>query len=163
MLNLGKYSIKDRNNIVLTFAGLFGVGRVKAEKISSFLNIHPLAKIKDLLQHFDSLNIVKEYGNLLRIEYFLRLRIFRLIKRKEIINSYQAVRKAMGLPSRGQRTHTNAKTVRILRAMNKHMPIKQVIPKINNNINQLVNLRNNKLLSNKKVFKNVKKNKQKGK
>ena len=96
MLNLGKYSIKDRNNIVLTFAGLFGIGRVKAEKISSFLNIHPMAKIKDLSHHFDSLNVVKEYGNLLRIEYFLRLRIFRLIKRKEIINSYKLLENPWG-------------------------------------------------------------------
>ena len=47
--------------------------------------------------------------------------------------------------------------------MNKHMPIKQIIPKLNNNINELANLRNNKLLSNKKVFKNVKKNKSKAK
>ena len=94
-------------NIALTY--IYGIGHPRAKKILSAANVEAMKKVQDLNE--DEVNrirqVIEEEGN---VEGDLRKDISMHIKRLIEIGSYRGFRHRRGLPVRGQRTHTNART-----------------------------------------------------
>ena len=98
---------EKRVDIGLTY--IYGIGRVVARRILDAAGVSPDIRVKDLSDaDINKLRqaIEKEY----RVEGALRTEIAMNIKRLMDIGSYRGIRHRRGLPVRGQRTHTNART-----------------------------------------------------
>jgi small subunit ribosomal protein S13 len=93
--------------IALTY--IFGIGDSRARKILEKANVDPFKKVQDLGE--DEANrirqVIEDEGN---VEGDLRKDVQMNIKRLIDIQSYRGMRHRRGLPVRGQRTHTNART-----------------------------------------------------
>jgi small subunit ribosomal protein S13 len=98
---------EKRVEIGLTY--IFGVGRTRAQQTLAATGVDPSIRVRDLSD--DDVRLLREFieGNY-RIEGDLRREVQQNIKRKVEIGSYQGIRHRRGLPVRGQRTHTNART-----------------------------------------------------
>ena len=98
---------EKRLEIALTY--VFGIGRPTSLKVCAELGLNPDTRVRDLTD--DEVNRIRVYvDQSLRVEGDLRRDVAQDIKRKVEIGSYQGVRHRKGLPVRGQRTHTNART-----------------------------------------------------
>ena len=101
--------IPKEKKIEISLMYLYGVGRVLANKILKEANIKPDVRAKDLtddeVARITSI-IQKEY----KVEGDLRREIGQNIKRLMDIGAYRGIRHKRGLPVRGQRTRTNART-----------------------------------------------------
>jgi small subunit ribosomal protein S13 len=98
---------EKRIEIALTY--IFGVGRTRAQQALAETGISPDTRVKDLTD--EDLVKLRDYlaGNF-KIEGDLRREVAADIRRKVEIGSYQGIRHRRGLPVRGQRTKTNART-----------------------------------------------------
>jgi len=98
---------EKRIEIALTY--IFGVGRTRAHQALAETGISPDTRVKDLGD--EELVKLRDYlaGNF-KIEGDLRREVAADIRRKVEIGSYQGIRHRRGLPVRGQRTKTNART-----------------------------------------------------
>ena len=98
---------EKRVEIALTY--IYGIGRTRSQQVLEATEIDPNARVRDLddeaVQRLRSF-IEEQY----RVEGDLRREVANNIKRKIEIGSYQGIRHRLGLPVRGQRTHTNART-----------------------------------------------------
>lgn len=88
---------------------IYGIGLATSREILSKTGIDPRKKVKDLDEKELSL-IRQEIEQNHRVEGGLRAETAASIKRLVEISCYRGVRHKMGLPVRGQRTHTNART-----------------------------------------------------
>lgn len=88
---------------------IYGIGRVTARKILEATGVNPEQRIRDLVDA-DVNKLRQEIEKTLRVEGALRTEIAMNIKRLMDIGSYRGMRHRRGLPVRGQRTHTNART-----------------------------------------------------
>jgi small subunit ribosomal protein S13 len=98
---------EKRVEIGLTY--IFGIGRATAQAILGKSGVSPDVRVRDLSEaDVNKLRqaIEKDY----RVEGALRTEIAMNIKRLMDIGSYRGIRHRRGLPVRGQRTHTNART-----------------------------------------------------
>ena len=96
-----------RVEIGLTY--IFGIGRTTANKILAATEINPDSRIRDLTE--DEVIRLREYiDKNHKVEGDLRREIALNIKRLMEIGSYRGMRHRRGLPVRGQRTKTNART-----------------------------------------------------
>jgi small subunit ribosomal protein S13 len=96
-----------RVEIGLTY--IFGVGRSAALDTCTSLGIEPATKVRDLTD--EEVYKIRQYVEAnFRVEGDLRREVAQNIKRKVEIGTYQGIRHRRGLPVRGQRTHTNART-----------------------------------------------------
>jgi small subunit ribosomal protein S13 len=94
-------------NIALTY--IFGIGRASADDICAMAKIDPQRLINDLSQ--EELNGLRQLiENDYKVEGRLRTEIALNIKRLMDIGCYRGLRHRKGLPLRGQRTRTNART-----------------------------------------------------
>jgi small subunit ribosomal protein S13 len=98
---------EKRLDIGLTY--IYGVGRTKAEEICVGARVNPSTRVRDLTDE-EIVRIRDWIGSNYSVEGDLRREVNQNIKRKVEISSYQGVRHRRGLPVRGQRTHTNART-----------------------------------------------------
>jgi small subunit ribosomal protein S13 len=98
---------EKRVEIGLTY--IYGLGRTRSQQILEALEISPDTKVRDLTD--SEVVKVRQFidGNYI-VEGDLRREVAQNIKRKVEIGSYQGLRHRRGLPVRGQRTHTNART-----------------------------------------------------
>ncbi|HUF52350.1 MAG TPA: 30S ribosomal protein S13 [Dehalococcoidia bacterium] len=98
-----------RADISLSY--IYGIGRPTAEKICKTVSVAPDAKVRDLSD--EEVNRIREYidKNFI-VEGELRKQVRQDIQRLIEINSYRGIRHRRGLPARGQRTKTNARTKR---------------------------------------------------
>ena len=96
-----------RLEVALTY--IYGVGRTRARQALAATGVSPDLRVKDLGD--TELVALREYleGNY-RLEGDLRREVAADIRRKVEIGSYQGIRHRRGLPVRGQRTKTNART-----------------------------------------------------
>ena len=96
-----------RMEIALTY--IYGIGRTRSQEILAATSIDRDLRTKDLSD--DQVAQLREYieGNL-KVEGDLRREVQADIRRKIEIGCYQGLRHRRGLPVRGQRTHTNART-----------------------------------------------------
>ena len=98
---------EKRLEIALTY--IFGIGRSTSQKMCAELDLNPSTRVRDLTESgVNKIRLCIE--NNLTVEGDLRRDVQTDIKRKIEIGSYQGVRHRKGLPVRGQRTHTNART-----------------------------------------------------
>lgn len=98
---------EKRVEIGLTY--IFGIGRTTSNKILEATGVSPDTRVKDLTQ--DEEGKIREYiEHNLNVEGDLRRAVALDIKRLVEIQSYRGVRHRKGLPVRGQRTKTNART-----------------------------------------------------
>jgi small subunit ribosomal protein S13 len=96
-----------RVEIGLTY--IFGIGRVTAQRIAAEAGVTPETRIHQLTD--EEVNRIRRIIDArFRVEGVLRAEVARNIKRLIDIGSYRGVRHRRGLPVRGQRTHTNART-----------------------------------------------------
>lgn len=109
MVRISGVDIPNDKHICIALTYIFGIGRSAAETMLDKLNINKSIKAKDLNE--DELAKIREYiENNYTIEGDLRREVSQNIKRLIEINSYRGIRHKRGLPVRGQRTHTNART-----------------------------------------------------
>lgn len=103
--------IPDKKNIDIALTYLYGIGRISALKILKNSAIDPMRKAGDLkTEELNRLKKVIEKGY--KIEGELRREVAGNIKRLKEIGSWRGMRHMRGLPTRGQRTKTNNRTVR---------------------------------------------------
>ena len=96
-----------RVDIGLTY--IFGIGRTTASQIVANLRIDPAIKVADLTEN--EINLIRnEIGASYIVEGDLRRSVDQNIKRLSDISCYRGLRHRRGLPARGQRTSTNART-----------------------------------------------------
>jgi small subunit ribosomal protein S13 len=98
---------EKRLEISLTY--IFGIGRTTAAQICEATGIDPGTRVRDLTE-IEVSQLRAWIDANLRVEGDLRREVSQDIKRKMEIGSYQGIRHRRGLPVRGQRTHTNART-----------------------------------------------------
>lgn len=101
--------IPDNKRLEISLTYLYGIGRRLSNEIIKKLNLNP-----DMRAHKLSQDDIARINNLLQSEYVvegdLRRQIQNNIKRLINIHSYRGLRHRTGLPVRGQRTRTNART-----------------------------------------------------
>jgi len=101
--------IPKNKHIVIALTYIYGIGKSTAKKILDELGIEPTRKTSELTE--DEIIKIREYIDAnFKVEGDLRREISQNIKRLIDINSYRGIRHKRGLPVRGQRTHTNART-----------------------------------------------------
>ncbi|MFC9790951.1 30S ribosomal protein S13 [Rhodococcus sp. NPDC127528] len=98
---------EKRMEIALTY--IYGVGRTRSKEILAATGVNPDLRSKDLTD--EDLTKLREYiEESLKVEGDLRREVQADIRRKIEIGCYQGLRHRRGLPVRGQRTKTNART-----------------------------------------------------
>ena len=96
-----------RLEIGLTY--IYGIGLTRAQRVCSDTGVDPDTRIRQLTD--DEVTRIRRYIEAnYEVEGDLRREVQQNIKRKIEIGSYQGIRHRRGLPVRGQRTHTNART-----------------------------------------------------
>ena len=98
---------EKRVEIGLTY--IFGLGKTRSQQILDQLEISQDTKVRDLTDS-EVVKIRQFIDSNYLVEGDLRREVAQNIKRKVEIGSYQGIRHRRGLPVRGQRTHTNART-----------------------------------------------------
>jgi small subunit ribosomal protein S13 len=98
---------EKRLEIALTY--IFGIGRTRAQQVCEATDIDINTRVRDLTDE-EVVRLRTWIDANLKVEGDLRRDVSQDIKRKMEIGSYQGVRHRRGLPVRGQRTHTNART-----------------------------------------------------
>lgn len=89
---------------------LYGIGLSRAKSILLQAKVDPIKKIKELTT--DEENAIRKITEELKLEGNLKREVSQNVKRLKDIKSYRGSRHAHGLPTRGQRTKTNSRTVR---------------------------------------------------
>lgn len=109
MARLAGVDIPNEKRIEIALTYIFGVGRTRAKETLAATGISPDIRVKDLTD--EQLITLRDYLEAnFKIEGDLRREVDADIRRKIQINCYQGQRHRKGLPVRGQRTKTNART-----------------------------------------------------
>ena len=108
MARIAGINIPPHKHAEIGLTSIFGVGRSTAQKICTAVGITYAKKIKDLTD--GDLEKIRDEVNKLTIEGDLRREISMNIKRLMDLGCYRGLRHRRGLPLRGQRTRTNART-----------------------------------------------------
>jgi small subunit ribosomal protein S13 len=95
--------------VVISLQYIYGIGNTTAEKVCERANVDPTIRTKDLSE--DQVRHLREViERELKVEGDLRRELSMNIKRLMDLGCYRGLRHRKGLPARGQRTHTNART-----------------------------------------------------
>ena len=97
---------EKRVEIGLTY--IYGIGLATSQKILSECGINPDTRVKDLTE--EEVNDIRSYIKNINVEGDLRREVALNIKRLQEIGCYRGIRHRRGLPVRGQKTKTNART-----------------------------------------------------
>ena len=109
MARLAGVDIPNEKRIEVALTYIFGVGKTRANQTLAATGVNPDTRVKDLTD--EQLIELRNYlESNYKIEGDLRREVDADIRRKIQINSYQGQRHRRGLPVRGQRTKTNART-----------------------------------------------------
>jgi len=101
--------IPNEKRVVVSLTYIYGIGHSSAEKICEKAGVNENIRVKDLSED-QSIAIRNIIENQYKVEGELRSEVGFNIKRLMDINCYRGRRHKSGLPVRGQRTHTNART-----------------------------------------------------
>lgn len=108
MARIAGINIPEQKHISIALTAIYGIGRPRALKICADSGIQPDMKIRDL-QESDLDKLRAEVAKYL-VEGDLRREVAMNIKRLMDLGCYRGIRHRKGLPLRGQRTRTNART-----------------------------------------------------
>lgn len=108
MARIAGVNLPVQKHVVIGLQSIFGVGRSRSKKVCVEAGVNPSAKIKDLTEaEVDKLrHAVAKFT----VEGDLRREVGMSIKRLIDLGTYRGLRHRRGLPLRGQRTRTNART-----------------------------------------------------
>jgi small subunit ribosomal protein S13 len=109
MARIAGVDLPPNKRIEIGLTSIFGVGRSRAIKVLAKAEVPTSTKVKDLTEE-EARRIRKVITDEGRVEGDLRKETAQDIKRLMEIGCYRGVRHRRGLPVRGQRTHTNART-----------------------------------------------------
>ncbi|TVR33361.1 MAG: 30S ribosomal protein S13 [Nitriliruptor sp.] len=109
MARIAGVDIPREKRVVIALTYIYGVGRTRAEHTLAAAEVDPSTRVRDLTDD-EVIRLRQHIDDSYRVEGDLRREVANNIKRKIEIGSYQGVRHRLGLPVRGQRTHTNART-----------------------------------------------------
>jgi small subunit ribosomal protein S13 len=108
MARIAGVNIPDNKHTVISLTYIFGIGRTTAKKLCVTTGITETAKVKDLSE--EQLDLLRTEVGKFIVEGDLRRQVSMNIKRLIDLGAYRGVRHRWGLPTRGQRTKTNART-----------------------------------------------------
>ncbi len=108
MIRVSGVILAPNKHIVIALRSIFGIGRTRALQICAAASIEPNVKVSEIKD--DAANMLQKVVAEFEVEGDLRRRIAMNIKRLRDIKCYRGLRHRMGLPVRGQRTKTNART-----------------------------------------------------
>lgn len=108
MARIAGINVPVQKHTVIALTSIYGIGRPRALEICKAAKVKPSTKIKDLSEN--EIESLRAEVAKFTVEGDLRREIAMNIKRLVDIGSYRGVRHRRGLPVRGQRTHTNART-----------------------------------------------------
>ena len=109
MARIAGVDIPREKRVVIALTYIYGVGRTRAEHTLAAAEVDPSTRVRDLTDD-EVIRLRQHIDDSYRVEGDLRREVANNIKRKIEIGSYQGVRHRLGLPVRGQRTHSNART-----------------------------------------------------
>lgn len=108
MARIAGVNVPDNKHVVIALTSIYGVGRTISKNVCSDAGISPDTKVRDLSE--PQLDAIRDLVNGLTTEGDLRREISMNIKRLMDLGSNRGIRHRRGLPVRGQRTKTNART-----------------------------------------------------
>lgn len=112
-MRISGITIPDNKHLSFGLTAVYGIGRTRALEILAELNVDPYTKPADITPEME--NSIREKVESFAIEGELRRKISSDIKRLKDIASYRGSRHQKRLPARGQRTKTNARTLKGVR------------------------------------------------
>ena len=108
MARIAGVNIPDRKQTWLSLMSIYGVGRTTAYQLCADAEVHAQSKVKDLTE--EELDKLRTEVTKITTEGDLRREVSMNIKRLMDLGCYRGIRHRRGLPVRGQRTNTNART-----------------------------------------------------
>jgi small subunit ribosomal protein S13 len=108
MARIGGVNISNHQHACIALTAIYGIGRSRARLICDAAGIASTTKVKDLSDA--EMDRLREHVGKLTIEGDLRREMSMNIKRLMDLGTYRGLRHKRGLPVRGQRTRTNART-----------------------------------------------------
>lgn len=108
MARIAGINVPDHKHAEIALTAIYGVGRKTANQICENVGIPPSKKIKELTE--EQLDSVRNVISKMTVEGDLRREVSMNIKRLMDLGCYRGIRHRRGLPLRGQRTRTNART-----------------------------------------------------
>jgi len=108
MARIGGVNIPNQQHAEIALTAIFGVGRARARLICDAAGVNRTAKIKDLSD--TEMDKLREQVTKFAVEGDLRREVSMNIKRLVDLGTWRGKRHRAGLPVRGQRTRTNART-----------------------------------------------------
>lgn len=108
MARIAGVNVPENKHAMIALTSIYGIGLSRAQKICQAANVTTDVKIKDLSEKdLEALRLeISKY----RVEGDLRREVAMNLKRLIDLKCYRGIRHHRGLPVRGQRTHTNART-----------------------------------------------------
>lgn len=111
MARIAGVTVPTEKQVQISLTYVYGIGPAKARKIMEATGVNPTTRVKDLTET-ELTHIRDEINANYTVEGELRRVVTANIKRLKEIGSYRGLRHKQSLPSRGQRTRTNARTRR---------------------------------------------------
>ena len=108
MARIAGVNIPDNKHVVVSLRYVYGIGATVAKSLCKLTGINPAAKVSELNE--DQLDSLRNEIGKLTVEGDLRREVSMNIKRLMDLGTYRGIRHRKGLPVRGQRTKTNART-----------------------------------------------------
>lgn len=108
MARIAGVNIPNHQHVRVSLTSIYGIGNTTSLRICSELGIDPSIKLKDLTD--SEIDKIRDHVSNLSIEGDLRREVSINIKRLMDLGCYRGLRHRRGLPVRGQRTKTNART-----------------------------------------------------
>lgn len=115
MIFLFESNLPENKSVIFALNYVFGIGKNRSLLICKKLGFSKNFKMKNLTK--EQYNQLLKLVESLNIELASELKKLKILNNKKLVNlkSYRGLRKNQGLPIRGQRTHTNARTSRKVR------------------------------------------------
>ena len=108
MARIAGVNIPDNKHTGVSLTYIYGIGCTVSQSICKSASINPQAKVRDLTE--EQLDALRSEISKLPVEGDLRREVQMNIKRLKDLGCYRGLRHRHGLPARGQRTKTNART-----------------------------------------------------
>lgn len=108
MARIAGINVADHKHAEIALTAIYGIGRETARNICAEIGVPSSTKIRDLSE--DQVEAIRKIISSMTVEGDLRREVSMNIKRLMDLGCYRGIRHRRGLPLRGQRTRTNART-----------------------------------------------------
>lgn len=108
MARIAGINVPVQKHTVIALTSIYGIGNTRAQKVCAASGVAPDAKIRDLTEQ--EVELLRSEVAKFTVEGDLRREVSMDIKRLRDLGCYRGIRHRRGLPLRGQRTKTNART-----------------------------------------------------